>query len=94
MKHIDVKYHFVRKCVNNGETLIVYCTTEEMLAGPLTKALPKVHFKYLCSGLGLCRSTIIYYTCTEPYVQGLGFVGLRLSTIPVLNLAQVGVLYK
>ena len=53
-KHIDVKYHFVRQSVDNGETLIIYCPTEEMLADPLTKALPKVHFEYLRSKLGLC----------------------------------------
>lgn len=53
-KHIDVKYYFVRQCVDNGETLIIYCPTEEMLADPLTKALPKVHFEYLRSKLGVC----------------------------------------
>ena len=36
-KHIDVKYHFVRQSVDNGETLIIYCPTEEMQADPLTQ---------------------------------------------------------
>ena len=65
-KHIHVKYHFVHQSVDNGETLIIYCPTEEMLADPLTKALPKVRFEYLRSKLGLLTPA----SCTDPCSSG------------------------
>ena len=39
-KHIDIKYHFVREKVTEGQFEVLYCPTDEMLADPLTKALP------------------------------------------------------
>ena len=39
-KHIDVKYHHVRKCVHDGIININYIPTAKMLADILTKPLP------------------------------------------------------
>src|SRR5947207_9627340 len=38
-KHIDIQYHFVRNCVENDTTRLKYCSTEDMMANDLTKAL-------------------------------------------------------
>ena len=45
-KHIDIQYHFVRNCVEDGSVRLEYCPTEEMVADGLTKALgPDRHRK-------------------------------------------------
>jgi len=38
-KHIDIQYHFVRNCIEDGTTRLEYCPTEDMVADGLTKAL-------------------------------------------------------
>ncbi|KAG5317879.1 COPIA protein, partial [Pseudoatta argentina] len=39
-KHIDVRHHFVRGIVDNGEIELSYKSTEDMAADILTKGLP------------------------------------------------------
>ena len=46
-KHVDLKYHFVRAKVKEGEAKLVYCPTEEMMADILTKYLSATRFAYL-----------------------------------------------
>lgn len=55
-KHIDVKYHFVRECVQKKEIKLIYVSTENQLADMMTKALSKVKLKKLTNliGLGQC----------------------------------------
>jgi len=36
-KHIDVKYHFIRKEVNAGTITIQYCPSADMIADIMTK---------------------------------------------------------
>ena len=38
-KHVDIRYHFVRDAVLNGEVVVKYMRTEEMPADVLTKGL-------------------------------------------------------
>jgi hypothetical protein len=38
-KHIDVRYHYIRECVDEGRIIIDYRVTEEQVADILTKAL-------------------------------------------------------
>ncbi len=52
-KHIDVQHHFVREWVENGEVTFEYCSTKEMVADVLTKALPKERHYKLISMFGL-----------------------------------------
>jgi len=40
-KHIDVEHHFVREQIENGEATFKYCSTKDMMADVLTKALLK-----------------------------------------------------
>ena len=44
-KHIDLKYHFVRHKVAQGEIKLVYVPTEENVADIMTKTLAKIKFK-------------------------------------------------
>jgi len=41
-KHIDIKYHFVRSTVANGEVSLEYCPTDQMVADLMTKPATKV----------------------------------------------------
>jgi hypothetical protein len=43
-KHIDVHYHFLQECVENGEVVVSYTMMENQLADLLTKALGRNHF--------------------------------------------------
>jgi len=52
-KHIDVQHHFVRKWVENGEATFKYCSTKNMVANVLTKALPRERHNKLISMFGL-----------------------------------------
>lgn len=38
-KHIDIRYHFIRKLVEEKKSVIEYLNTEEMVAVILTKSL-------------------------------------------------------
>ena len=53
-KHIDIKYHFVRDLVMNGEIKLHYCPTSDMLADIFTKGLSSERFEKLRIKLGIC----------------------------------------
>ena len=46
-KHIDLKFHFIRAKVRDGDIKLVYCPTDEMMADILTKYLSSTRFAYL-----------------------------------------------
>jgi len=52
-KHIDIQYHFVRNCVEDGTTRLEYCPTEDMLADGLTKALGPERHRKLAKMMGM-----------------------------------------
>ena len=54
-KHINIRYHFIRQHIENGNITLVYCPTENMTADILTKALPSMKQKHFASSLGLIR---------------------------------------
>lgn len=51
-KHIDTKYHFI-KDLSKDKILLEYCTSEDMLADMLTKAIPHVRLRKLSRKSGL-----------------------------------------
>jgi hypothetical protein len=52
-KHIDTRFHFIRKCVQDGRIIVEYVPTGEQLADIMTKALPRAKFQELRSKLGV-----------------------------------------
>lgn len=52
-KHIDIRYHFVREVVRNGAIVLKYVASDEIIAGILTKLLPKHRFEKLVTELGM-----------------------------------------
>ncbi|GMF31191.1 unnamed protein product [Phytophthora lilii] len=52
-KHIDIKYHHIRKEVKRGEVIVEYCETATMLADILTKGLAGPRHKDLTAALGV-----------------------------------------
>ena len=52
-KHIDVRYHFVRSCVEEGKLEVEHVRTEDQYADILTKPLARVRFQELKKKIGM-----------------------------------------
>jgi hypothetical protein len=52
-KHIDVRYHFLRECIDRGEIIVSYMAMEEQLADLLTKALGRTRFQEVRTKVGV-----------------------------------------
>lgn len=59
-KHIEVHFNWVREKVLDGELNLKYCSTHDMVADIMTKALDRTKFEKFRTDLGLneCRRTI------------------------------------
>ena len=53
VKHIDIRHHFVRECVENGDIVVRYIPSSENLADIFTKPLGKVAHRRACAMLRL-----------------------------------------
>jgi hypothetical protein len=53
MKHIPIKYHFLREQVAEKNIRVEYVGTKEQVADIFTKPLPQEAFEYLCQRLGV-----------------------------------------
>jgi hypothetical protein len=54
-KHIEIRYHFIRGCVEKKQVEVEYLRTEEQLADILTKALAGVMFQELRAKIGVAE---------------------------------------
>jgi len=54
-KHIDTKYHFIRKCIEDGRVEVDHVGTAGQLVDIFTKALGRVKFIELRSALGVVQ---------------------------------------
>ena len=54
-KHIRVKYHFIRGCLEDGSVKANYIRTQDQLADFLTKSLGRVKFQEQWSRIGMIR---------------------------------------
>ena len=52
-KHIDIRYHFIRECVEQGSIIVKHIKTEEQRADVLTKALHITKFEQMRKLLGV-----------------------------------------
>lgn len=52
-KHIDIRFHFVRECVERGEIIVKHVKTEHQKADVLTKAMPAAKFEQMRKLLGV-----------------------------------------
>jgi hypothetical protein len=54
-KHIRVRYHFIRGCLEEGSFKACYINTKEQLADLLTKPLGRIKFLELCFKIGMVQ---------------------------------------
>ena len=53
LKHMELRYYFLKKAVEQEHIEVEYCPTREMIADILTKALGRPAFEYLSGLLGV-----------------------------------------
>lgn len=53
LKHIDVRYHYIKEKVKDGTIVLKHISSQEQLADLLTKPLGKLAFQRLREGIGL-----------------------------------------
>nr|GEU87551.1 copia protein [Tanacetum cinerariifolium] len=53
VKHIDIRYHFIKEWVENGIMKLYFVQTEYQLADIFTKPLPRERFNFLIDKLGI-----------------------------------------
>ena len=54
-KHIDIKYHFIRQCLEENKLDVDHVGTDEQLADILTKALGKIKFVEMRAKFGVAE---------------------------------------
>lgn len=52
-RHINIKHHFIRSVIEDGDVQLVFCNSQEQLADIFTKALPRGRFQQLREAMGV-----------------------------------------
>ena len=79
-KHIDVKFHFFRDCVDGGQIVIEFVQTGRQLADVLTKPLGRLRFTELKEMIGM--------EGVQGLAVGLGEELLNNLLLPCVNTQQ------
>ena len=58
-KHIDLRYHFIRDCVEKGTVIVEFIRTGEQKADILTKSLGRVRFQELRDKVGIIDTKLL-----------------------------------
>ena len=58
-KHIEIRYHFIRDCVQQGAVKLEYISTDEQVADILTKSLPRGKHVYFRDKMGVVGNTFL-----------------------------------
>jgi hypothetical protein len=59
LKHIEIRYHFIRDWVQRGAVQLQYISTDDQVADILTKALPRGKHVFFRDKMGLVRNTFL-----------------------------------
>ena len=62
-KQIEVRHHFIRDHVNNGEICMEYVQTDNQLSDIFTKPLDKTKFEFIRNEIGVCNPFCLYNLC-------------------------------
>jgi hypothetical protein len=54
-KHIRIKYHFIRSCLDEGSIKASYINTQDQLVDLLTKSIGQVKFQELRARIGMVQ---------------------------------------
>lgn len=57
-KHIDIRYDFIRECVEKGEIVVKHVSTNGQRADSLVKALDIVKFERMINLLGVKKTGV------------------------------------
>lgn len=57
-RHINIKHHFIRSVIEDGDVQLVFCNSQEQLADIFTKALPRGRFQPLREAWELKSNTL------------------------------------
>jgi hypothetical protein len=60
-KHIRVKYHFIRDCLEEGSVKPYYISTKDQLADFLTKSLGRIKFQELRTRIAMLQLPLKIY---------------------------------
>lgn len=52
-KHMDIRYHFIRECVERGEVVLKHVSSSDQRADIMTKAMATIKFERMCNLLGV-----------------------------------------
>ena len=55
LKHIEIKYHYIKDMVQRGVVKLQYVAMDENIADVLTKPLARVKFEYFKENLGVLQ---------------------------------------
>ena len=58
LKHIEIKFHYIRHMVRRGAVKLQYVAIEEQIADVLTKPFARVKFEYFREILGVIQIKI------------------------------------
>ena len=58
-KHIEIKYHFIRDCVQRGAVKLEYVSIDEQVADILTKSLPRGKHVFFRDKMGVVKNTFL-----------------------------------
>ena len=60
LKHIEIKYHYIRDMVQRGAVKLQYVAMDEQIADLLTKPLARVKFEYFREKLGVLHIEVSF----------------------------------
>ena len=58
LKHIEIKYHYIRHMVQRGVVKLQYVAKEEQIADVLTNPLARLKFEYFRERLGVLQTEV------------------------------------